>query len=205
MFQPRLPSGAALVVVDVAVALWLLVCVALGVAVADGVRELTALSDTVSDAGRAVQDSGRALGSLSDLPLVGGQLGGAGRQIGDAGRGVVAEGAATRQSIERTADLLGLAVGLIPMLPVLLLYAPPRVGRAAEVRAVRCFVADGAGDPLLLRTLAERGLANLSYREMRRVSPRPWRDLEEGRYEELARAELRRVGVSPRLLRERRR
>ena len=205
MFQPQLPSGPALVLVDVAVVLWLAVCVALGVAVADGVTELTALSDTVSDAGRAVEDSGRALGSLGDLPLVGPQLGGAARRIGEAGSGVVAEGAATRQSIERTANLLGLAVGLIPIVPVLLLYGPPRVGRVAEVRAVKHFLAEGGGDPLLERTLAQRGLANLSYRQMRRVSARPWRDIEEGRYTSLASAELRRVGVSPRRLTTRRR
>jgi hypothetical protein len=192
----RLPSGGtALLLVDLLVALWVILWIVLGVTVADAVRGLTELSSNVETAGRAVDDSGRALGSL-DLPLIGGALEATARQIQEAGASVVAGGASSRATIERLSIVLGLTVAVVPLVPVLLSYAPPRVERALEVRSVKRLLAAGAGDPLLERFLAERATHHLSYRALGRVSAAPWRDIEEGRYTNLAGAELRRVGLS---------
>jgi hypothetical protein len=163
--------------------------------VAGSVKELTVVSDRVSQAGRAVQDSGRALGSLSELPLVGERVAGAARGLTEAGNGVVAEGRAAEQGIERTADLLGLAFTLIAVVPVLALYGPPRLAHARDLRSLRQALRDGAGDPALERFLAQRAAIHLSYRELARTSRTPWRDLDEGRHRPLAEAELRRVGL----------
>jgi hypothetical protein len=188
------------VLVDLAVAGWIAVWIVLGVAVADAVKELTVLSDTVSDAGRAVRDSGEALGSLGDLPLVGEQLGRAAQEIVGAGESVVQEGRSARESIVAAANLLGFAVALVPIASLLVVYLPPRIARALELREVRRAVRAGAGDPALERFLAERAAVRLSYRALSKVSPTPWRDLAEGRHRRLAEAELRRVGVGAGML-----
>ena len=201
MFVPRLrlPSGPALVALDLLVLGWVVLFVFLGVLMYDAVQELAALSTSVTTAGRAVDDTGRAIGSL-DVPLVGGVLGGVGQQIQDAGRSVIGTASTAREGIDRLALITGLLVAVLPSLPLLAYYAPPRLMRARETHAVRATLEEGAGDPLLERFLAQRAAVNLSFRELRRVSVTPWRDIEEGRVEDLAAAELRRVGVSPGLL-----
>lgn len=201
MFVPRLrlPSGPALVALDLLVLGWVALFVFLGVLMYDAVQELAALSTSVTTAGRAVDDTGRAIGSL-DVPLVGGVLGGVGQQIQEAGRSVIGTAGTAREGIDRLALITGLLVAILPSLPLLAYYAPPRLTRARETRAVKAALEDGAGDPLLEHFLAQRAAVNLSFRELRRVSIRPWRDIEEGRVEDLAAAELRRVGVSPGLL-----
>ena len=201
MFVPRLrlPSGPLLLALDILVVAWVALFVLLGVLVYDTVEELGALSESVTTAGRAVDDTGRAIGSI-DVPLVGGALGDVARQIQDAGQSVIGTAATAREGIDRLALITGLLVGILPSLPLLAYYAPPRLVRARETSAVTAAIEEGAGDPLLERLLAERAAVNLTFRELRRVSSRPWRDIEEGRFEELAEAELRRVGVSPGLL-----
>lgn len=198
MFIPRLrlPIGPALVALDVLVVLWIVLFVYLGVITTDAVNDLTDLTRSVSTAGRAVDDSGRALGSI-DIPLVGGALDASAEQIRAAGQSVIAGGASSAAAVERLALLLGILVAAVPILPVVSSYGPPRVGRALEVRAVTRVLDAGVGDPLLPGFLATRAAHHLSYRELRRVSPSPWRDLEEGRFSELAAAELRRVGLRP--------
>ncbi len=197
MSRARLPGGAGILIVDLAVVAWVVIAILVGIAVADAVKELTALSESVSNAGRAIEGSGSAIGSLRDLPLVGGQIGDAAEGVQGAGRGVVDEGRAAGVTIERVANLLGLVVALLPILPALALYLPPRLARASEIGSLKRVVRAGAGDPRLERFLAERALHHLSYRELARVSREPWRDLAEGRHRDLAEAELRRVGVRP--------
>ncbi len=200
MSRPRLPSSSAgVLVVDLLVALWALLWIVLGVTVAGDVRELTQLSTSLSTAGQAVDDSGRALGSI-EIPLIGGALDASAQQIQDAGRSVVEGGRSSRESIERLSLVLGLGVAILPLLPVLAYYLPPRLGRAFEIHSVKRVLSAGAGDPLLERFLAHRAAHQLSYRELGQVSQSPWRDLEEGRYSELAAAELKRVGVAPDVL-----
>lgn len=197
MSRARLPGGAGILIADVAVVAWVILAILIGITVADAVKELTALSDSVSNAGRAVEDSGGAIASLGDLPLVGGQIGDAAAGVQGAGRGLVDQGREARATIEQLANLLGVVVALLPIIPVLAVYGPPRLARASEVGALKRVVRAGAGDPGLERFLAERALNHLSYRELARVSSEPWRDLAEGRHRALAEAELRRVGVRP--------
>ncbi len=198
MFVPRLslPSGPALFLLDALVVLWVVLFVYLGSVVTDEVNDLTELSRTVSTAGQAVEDSGRALGSI-DIPVVGSLLDSSSGQISDAGGSVIAGAESSRQTIERIAILLGVLAAAVPILPVLLYYGPPRLGRGLEVRAANETVRAGEGDPLLERFLAERAVHSLSYRELRRISAEPWRDIAEGRFRDLAAAELRRVGARP--------
>ena len=198
--RSRLPGGSAVLLVDALVLAWIVLWIVVAVAIADAVKELTLLSDTVADAGRAVQGSGEALGSLRDLPLVGERLGAAAGAIVGAGLDVVREGRAAEARIVSTANLLGLVVGALGIAPVLASYLPPRIARAAEVQALRQTIVRAAGDPALERLLAQRAALHLPYRRLARISPQPWRDLEEGRHRRLAEAELERVGLGRRAL-----
>ena len=195
MVQPRLPGGRAVLLTDALAVAWVLLWTLLGLVVADAVRGLTGLTDGFATIGGSLGAAAEAVGAI-ELPLMGGGLDGAADSLRDAGRDVAASGRSSATAIERTATVLGFAVALVPSLPLVIGYLPPRLGRARESAALRRLVRDGDGDPGLERFLAERAAETLSYRELRRVSPRPWRDLEQGRYEALADAELRRAGVS---------
>ena len=192
--QKMLGSGPSTLVVDVLVAAWVVLCVLLGIAVADAAMELTALSDGVRDAGGAVVSSGEAIGGV-EIPVVGEAFKDVGTQISDTGREVASGGDASRESIEDFARVLGFAVAAIPAIPVLAYYLPPRLGRGREIRAVKSMRSAAGDDPLFVEFLARRAVEQLPYRRLRKISDRPWLDLLEGRHDELAKAELRRVGV----------
>ncbi len=196
MKNPR-PFGSAPVtlLLDILVVAWVVACILFGMLVADGVEELTVLSDGITGAGSAVVRSGDAIGG-AELPVVGKPFGGVGEEIAQAGREVEGGGRSSRADIETLARLLGIALALIAMLPVLINYLPQRLTRGRELHAVRRMRRSAGGDPLFVEFLARRATERLSYRQLRKVSETPWRDLAEGRYTELAEAELKRVGLT---------
>jgi hypothetical protein len=108
--------------IGVLVACWVAVWIALGVWTGYEVNALRTLSDTAVTAGVAVRSTGDALQEVGVIPLVGARVGRVGRQVSAAGTSAVASGRSTRGTIDRLAVLLGLAVGLVPSAPVLLLY-----------------------------------------------------------------------------------
>ncbi|MGI8750142.1 MAG: hypothetical protein ACR2J6_06290 [Thermoleophilaceae bacterium] len=167
---------------------------------ADTVEGLRSLSDTTSDTGRAIARSAATLESLGNVPVIGGEIDKTAREVRDAGEQITRQGDDTRSGIERLALLLGLSVALIPVVPVLWIYLPPRVARGREQHALERLLATGRDDPAFERLLAHRAAHNLSYRQLRQVSSEPWRDLDEGRYGELARAELHRMGLQAKAL-----
>nr|MDQ3357205.1 hypothetical protein [Actinomycetota bacterium] len=118
-----LPSGRKVLALDVAVLVWLVAWILVGVAVAEAVGGLTELTAAFRSVGGAVEGVGQTLGSV-DIPLVGEPLERASGAVRDAGRDIVARGEATRDEIERAAYLIGAAVALIPILTLLLPYAP---------------------------------------------------------------------------------
>lgn len=116
-------------VVDALALLWVVAWLALGVFVAAEVRALANLSDTVTRAGRAVETSGSALGRLEGLPVVGERLGQAAAEARVAGARAQASARESRESIRRLSLVLGVAVAVLPSVPLLLLYLPPGLGR----------------------------------------------------------------------------
>lgn len=105
----------------VLLALWSVTWLGLGAWTGYEVNNLRQLSDTVVRAGVAVQTTGDALQHVGSLPLVGGELGRIGNEVAVAGISAQVSGRASRSTIDTLAILLGLAVGLIPVGPVLLL------------------------------------------------------------------------------------
>ena len=197
--RSRLPGGSAVLLVDALVLAWIVLWIVVAVAIADAVKELTILSDTVADAGRAVQGSGEALGSLRDLPLIGDRLGAAAGAIVGAGLDVVREGRVAEARIVSTANMLGLVVGALGM-PGARVLPPARAspGRPSSRRCADHRAGGGRSRPRAAAGPA-RG-ASPPLPPARPVSPQPWRDLEEGRHRPLAEAELKRVGLGRRAL-----
>jgi hypothetical protein len=197
-------SGRVVWVIDAILVLWVVAWIAIGLAVARDVRNLTALSDTVVRAGTAVGETGRALRTLAGLPFgVGDRIARVAGQIDAASAQAVRSGRESRDSVQSLSVLLGFSVGVIPTLPILAMYLPFRVSRAREVRAIRRAAAGAQGDPMFEEYLAHRAVENLPYHKLREITANPWRDLEEGRHSALADAELDRLGLR-RIRRDRR-
>jgi hypothetical protein len=190
-------AGARLIrVLDAAALVWLATWIVLGLLVAREVRNLRELSDTVVVAGVAVEETGDLLASLEGVPFVGSQVGEVAGRVREAGRSARASGADSRDSVRNLSVLLGLSIGLIPTLPLLGLYAPLRIAWTRETRAVRHALAARPGDPVLTEFLARRAVGTLPFQELQAVTPDPFKDLKEGRFDALADRELERLGLA---------
>jgi hypothetical protein len=188
--------GARLIhLLDVAMVVWIAGWIVLALLVGREVRQLRQLSDTVVVAGVAVEDTGDLLSSLQGVPFVGSQVGDVAERVKAAGQSARVSGRASRDSTENLSVLLALAIGLIPTLPLLGLYAPLRLTWTREARAVRRSLAAAPNDRVLKEYLARRAVVNLSYDELLSVSKDPFDDLEEGRFDALAERELERLGL----------
>jgi len=108
--------------VTIFVAVWTLLWIGLGVWTGYEVNALRTLSNTVVRAGVAVRSTGNALQGVAAVPFVGPRIGAVGRDVSAAGRSAIVSGRSSRGTIDRLAVLLGLAVGLVPTAPVLVLY-----------------------------------------------------------------------------------
>lgn len=193
MSRPRV--DAWIVAVDLLVIMWVVGWLLLGLRVHEDVEGLTELSTTISRAGGAVEETGRALDAF-DIPLVGERIDRTAKEVTDVGRETRISGRTARDSISNLSTLLGLSVALIPMSAVLFAYLPARVARARERRAMRQLLERFGGEPTLERMLAHRALQTMSYRRLQReFGDRPWVALAEGRYGELAAAERRRLNL----------
>lgn len=201
---PAFLSARAMRRLNVAVAIWAAFWVAIATYTAYEVAALRTLSRTVVKAGAATESTGHALVAVSHLPLVGGRIANLAAQAIAAGASARASGASTGTTIDHLAVLLGIAIGLIPTVPLLALYLPLLVSWRRDRRAVRRAVALWDGEPGLEAFLARRALAHLPYQELRAFG---YDGTEEDSIlgPELAAAELRRLGLgrSARRARER--
>jgi hypothetical protein len=178
---------------NVAVAIWAAFWIALGTYTGYEVNALRTLSDTVVKAGKATVATGNALSAIGGIPLVGGRVSSLAAQAVAAGHSAQASGASSRATIDRLAILLGLAIGLIPTVPLLSLYLPFLVSWRRDRRAVRRAVEQWDGEPALEAFLAHRALAHLPFAELRALGHGDTAGFEDR--EALASAELRRLGL----------
>lgn len=118
---------------DVAVVLWVGAWIWMGAAVAQDLRGLSHLSDTVSSVGRAAVDTADTLRELEQLPIVGEDLSRSAASIEEAGRRAIESGQESRSSVNRTSILLALSIALIPSSTALLIYLPGRLGALRTV------------------------------------------------------------------------
>lgn len=194
-FGAHLPVGSWAFFIDALMIGWTAAWIGLGVAVASEVEGLANLSDTVVRVGGAVIESGRALQSLESLPLVGERVRAPADEIQAAGARAIESGRSSRESVENLSTLLGLAIGLIPSLPLLAFYLPLRLSLLRERRWLAMALREHGDDPAFREFLARRAETHLSLWQLRRVTDEPWRNLAEGTWEPLVDAELARFGL----------
>ena len=188
-----LPSAARrLLALDLILALWAALWLALGIQVAREVDGLKELSSTIRTTGGAVESAGQALQSLDSVPLIGSRLGEPAQRIQEAGRSARASGRSSRDSIEQLSVLLGLAVAVVPSLPLLAFYLPSRLARRRDAIALRRLVQRSGDTPELERFLAARALQTAPLHELARAGAEPWSADTAG----LARAERHRHGLA---------
>ena len=173
---------------DAALVAWVLAWCVLGLWVGREVHRLGGVTSSVRGVGGAVVDAGDAISRLRGVPLVGGAVAGPGRRIAAAGQAAQASADDARAGADRLAWLLGLSVALIPTLPVLAVFLPPRIALERDRRAARA-----VGDELLAR----RALVHLPLHRLAKVSRDPLGDLERGDVAALAAAERERLGLPP--------
>jgi hypothetical protein len=191
-------AGARLVrALDIAAVLWVVFWIVLALLVGREVRNLRDLSDTVVQAGVAIEDTGGLVRGLGSVPFLGDRVSKVADQVEAAGRSAQVSGRDSRDSTENLSVLLALAIGLIPTLPLLGLYLPLRLTWSRDARAVRGALRRQPGDALLAEFLARRAVLNFPYERLLSVSSSPFRDLEEGRFDALAALELERLGIAP--------
>ena len=189
-------AGVRLIrLLDVVAVVWVVLWVALALLVGREVRNLRELSDTVVTAGVAIEETGGLVRNLGSIPFVGGQVATVADQVEQAGKSAQASGRDSRDSTENLSVLLALSIALIPTLPLLGLYLPLRWAWTNDARAVRRALKRAPTDPLLVEFLARRAVSNFPYDKLLAVSPQPFKDLEEGRYDSLAGLELDRLGI----------
>lgn len=183
---PAFLSARAMRRLNVALAIWAACWIGIAAYTAYEVAALRTLSHTVVKAGAATESTGHALAAVGHIPFVGGRISRLAAQTVAAGASARTSGASTAATIHQLAVLLGIAIALIPTVPLLALYLPLRLGWRRDRNAVRNAVARWDGEPELEAYLAHRALTHLPYEALRDGS---WSD------GELAAAELRRLGL----------
>jgi hypothetical protein len=193
--ESQLLSARSVRWLDVGVAAWIVVWIVLGVLIWSDIGAQAQLSTDVIKVGTAVKDTGKALGVVGGLPLVGGQIGDFADRIETMGAEVEASGQDSRSGIARTAVVAGLGVGILPAALVLLVYLPARLRWRRYVGAIAAALPGAAHDPAFEQYLARRAADALPWDHLRAITPDPWSDIRRGECRALADAELERLGL----------
>lgn len=196
MFTTRLTP-----LIDLVLAAWVCAWIAIGVVIGLEVSHLSALSRTVVKEGVAVHTVGTSMRALGGLPLVGGPIASDAKAVQAAGSSAVASGAASESAVGTLSVLLGLAVAVLPSVPVLVFYLPARLRRRRESATVRRALRDPDQLGNLRDFLAARALGTLDYDSLSRLGVRGGAALSEDELTALAEEQLRRMDIDPQRLR----
>lgn len=182
------------VVGDVVVVLltWWVVRVALRVR--DTIGEARIIAEGLDRSGRGVsRGAGNAVEAIEGVPAVGGALAAPFRTFRDAGRDLVSAGS----QVDRTVDAFAFWVPALLVLVVVAViaagYVPHRMRWIRETSEVTCVLAS----PDAARLLGLRAAAGRPLRTLRLAVGDPAAALADERFDELARVELRALGLSP--------
>ncbi|MEP6760998.1 MAG: hypothetical protein ABJA93_06495 [Sporichthyaceae bacterium] len=187
---------------DLLVLGWTALWVWAGFRLHDLVMGLAAPGKQAEKAGRTLQHSlGDAAGNVGDVPFAGDALrapfdegSGAGRDLADAARSY-------QEAVGHLALLAGVLIALAPIVVVLVLWLPRRVGWITSASAAQRLLRGGGDhgtDLFALRALAARPLPELA-RTSRRTGDlmEGWRQRDPEVVASLARLELDELGLRP--------
>ncbi len=182
---------------DALVVTWVIVWALAGWTAGRALDRVSEVTHSAEGAGAAVVRTGESIRDV-DVPVVGTVFKDAGDQVIDAGRAAQDQARDSGSSVRKASILLGLAIFLVPVVPLLLIYGPARRRRGRDTAALRALLRDHAGDPDLDRLLALRAVAHLPYDRLRALGAPGAAD------RVLADAELAREGLSRASERQRR-
>jgi hypothetical protein len=185
------------IVGDVGAVLWVWLWITVAFRVHDATLELAApgykIDSSATDLAERLRDAG---GSVANVPLVGDEVRRPFDGAGDAASGLADAGRQQVAAVGTLADWLGWAVGLIPILLLLLVYLPSRIRFVRRATAGQRFLDSGADlDLFALRAMSHQPLHVLA-----KVSSDPagaWRRDESDVVDRLARLELHAAGLRP--------
>lgn len=180
----------------IGILLWGVLWLGIGLSTAMQIWQLARLSETVVQAGQALESAGSALRVIGRIPLVGEGPKKLGEEVGQTAQQIQDRGASTRRNVRTLSVLLGLSIMVIPLTSILAWYLPLRAAREGDRRSIRKALADAGGNRVFEEFLARRALQHLPYETLKRVTVDPWGDLQAGRYRLLANAELTRMGLA---------
>ena len=173
---------------DALVVTWVVVWALAGYTAGRALDRVSEVTRSAEGAGTAVVHTGESIRDV-DVPVVGTVFKDAGEKVIDAGHDAQAQARDSETSVHRASILLGLAIFLVPTLPLLFTYGPARRYRGRETRALRALLRDHPDDPALDHILATRALAHLPSHRLRALGAPGAAD------RILADAELAREGV----------
>jgi len=174
---------------DALVVCWVLVWALAGWTAGRALDKVGDVTRSAEGAGAAVVRTGESIRDV-EAPVVGPVFEEAGDQVIAAGRDAQAQARESGADVRTAAILLGLAVWLVPTLPLLFTYGPARLHRGRETQALRALLRDHGDDPELDQLLAIRAVAHLPYHRLRALGAPRATD------RALADAELAREGVT---------
>lgn len=189
------PSSQTIRRLDVIMGCWVALWLTVGIWTGYDLYQLSGLAGSVQRSGHALQTIGQTVGGLGKLPFIGSATSSAAHQINTVAQDIITQSANDQAVTRQLAILLGLAVGLVPLAPVLGVYLPLRLRRRRQVEAVQQALARDRDDPAIRELLAYQAAQNLPLDDLLAVTRTPWRDLAGGRFDALADAELTRLGV----------
>jgi hypothetical protein len=177
---------------DVAVLLWVVIWVRIGMIFHDLFAKLTAPGRLVETAGERLASTMTDIaGEIGDLPLVGDAMEEPFQAASTAG-GELAGAGQTQQEVVLTIALwLGILLALIPILFVLYKYLPERFRWIRDASAASRLRIDAED----LHLFALRAVATKPLYELRRAHPDPAGALARGEYAPLAALELGQLGL----------
>lgn len=186
------------ILTDVAVVVWVVLWVQVGLTVHEVVSRLAAPGRTLESAGTSLEGGLLdAADGVSGVPLVGDGLRGPLDAAGGAASSITDAGTSLQDGVAQVALVAGLGVAAWPVLGVVVLWLVLRLRFARRATAAHTLLA-GGGD---LDLFALRALSRLPLRALARVSADPagdWRRGDPDVVRALAELELRSVGVSAR-------
>jgi hypothetical protein len=174
---------------DVLVAAWVVAWALAGYTAGKALDQVSAVTDSAERAGAAIVRTGESIGDV-DAPVIGPVFKDAGDKVVAAGEDAQAQARESASDVHVAAVLLGLAVFLVPTLPLLFSYGPARRHRGRETAALHALLREHADDPELEQLLAIRAVAHLPYHQLRALGAPRATD------RTLADAELAREGLS---------